>query len=170
MALALIVFAVTFLSGTAQIVTGFGFAVVMMALLPLALPHSIVLYFCLVGGSIIGIWLVWRYRHKVAWRASITPILFSLIGTMLGILMDTKLTDGFYNRLLGILLCLMALWMQFFSKKVHIPGTPLTGAIAGAAAGVLNALFAMGGPPLVLYYTSVLDDKEAYVSTLNLRS
>lgn len=168
MAYALFALAVTFLSGTTQIVTGFGFAVVMMALLPLALTSELALYFSLIGGSTLGIWLIWQYRRKIAWKTALIPVLCSLAGTALGIFTNTKVSDGLYTRLLGVALCLMALWMKFFAKRIRIPGTPLAAAIAGAATGLLNALFAMGGPPLVLYYSSILEDKEAYVGTLNM--
>ena len=158
-------FAVAFLSSVTQIVTGFGFAVVMMALLPLFLPYDTALCLSILCGCILSLWLVVKYRRQLQWKKAVLPALFSILGSLVGLLLDA---GGGSRRLLGMFLVLLALWFLLFAKRVQVPGTLPVGAAVGVVAGVCNALFAMCGPPMVLYYVSVIREKEAYISTLNL--
>lgn len=55
---------------------------------------------------------------------------------------------------------------MFFAKRVHIKAAFKTGAISGIVSGVLGAMFSIAGPPLVLYYSAVTEDKDIYMSGL----
>lgn len=163
-----VVFLVTFLSSAVQLLTGFGFAIVMMALLPLFLPHEIGLYLSIIGGTLLSAWLAWKNRKNIQWKLVPLPAVFSVLGTVAGLFLNASMSNGVYMRVLGIFLILLALWFLLFSKKVQIPSTPLTAAIAGILGGAGTALFAVGGPPLVLYYVSAVREKESYMGTLNM--
>lgn len=162
------VFAVTALCAIAQTVTGFGFAVVMMALLPLAMPHEIGLYLSIGCGTAMCFWLIWKYRSAIQWKLALFPAVFSALGVIAGLFLGGKINGSGYMRLLGGFLVLLSIWFLVLAKRIRLPGTPLVGAIAGIIGGIFNALFSIGGPPLVLFYNSVLDEKESYMATLNL--
>lgn len=166
MGLFFIVFFISLISALSQTVTGFGFAIVMMALLPLFAPTTVAILLSLIGASSMNIWLLWKYRKSVRLRLVFLPALFAVFGAAAGVLFGLKTAPALYMRLLGILLFLLSLWFFFFANRVHIQAKPTTGALAGVLAGVLGAMFAVAGPPLVLYYNAVTEDKEIYMGAL----
>jgi uncharacterized membrane protein YfcA len=166
MNLFLIVFFITLLCSLTQTITGFGFAIVMMALMPLFAPDTVAVLLSLLGASAINIWLLWKYRKSVRIRLVFLPALFAALGAVAGVLFGLKTAPALYMRLLGILLFVLSLWFMFFAKRVKIKASPLSGSVAGIVSGVLGAMFAIAGPPLVLYYNAVTEDKEIYMAAL----
>jgi uncharacterized membrane protein YfcA len=166
MGLFLIVFCITLLCALTQTITGFGFAIIMMALLPLFAPNTVAVLLSLMGATTINIWLMWKFRKSVKIRLVFLPALFAAFGAMAGVLFGLKTAPSLYLRLLGILLVLLSLWFMFFEKRVHIKASPASGSVAGIISGVLGAMFAMAGPPRVLYYNAVTEDKEIYMGCL----
>jgi uncharacterized membrane protein YfcA len=157
---------IALLSAFAQTVTGFGFAIVMMALVPLILPHTVAVLLSLMGASALNIWLLWKYRKSVKPRLIFMPALFAALGAVAGVLFGLKTAPALYMRLLGILLFALSVWFVLFENRVHIKANAASGVAAGIFAGVLGALFAVAGPPLVLYYNAVTEDKEVYMASL----
>ena len=71
-----------------------------------------------------------------------------------------------YKRLLGVFLIILAIWLCFFSDKVRIRKTTRNAGIAGIISGICGGLFSVNGPPMVLYFISVIEDKKTYLATL----
>jgi uncharacterized membrane protein YfcA len=166
MYLFLIVFIVSLLSSLAQTVTGFGFAIVMMALLPLFAPQTVCVLLSIIGATAMNVWLLWKYRKSVQLPLVLLPAIFAGIGAAVGVLFGLKTAPAIYMRLLGALLLLLSLWFLIFAKRVSMRATPATGAAAGIISGILGAMFAIAGPPLVLYYNAVTEDKDKYMGAL----
>ena len=68
--------------------------------------------------------------------------------------------------LLGVVLVAFSLYFLLFQKKIRLKPTVPNGVLAGTLGGVLNGLFATGGPPVVLYLSSAMQDKTAYFATI----
>lgn len=152
--------------GFVQTVASFGTNIIVMALLPLFLPTEISLAVALVGGFINSTVLTIRFRKLISWKHIVLPMVFSIIGTVGGLLLGTGVSSALLKRLLGVLLVLMAIWQFRFAARVRIPATPLSGGITGIFSGILGAFFSISAPPLVLYYTNAFDDKQRYMSTI----
>ena len=70
------------------------------------------------------------------------------------------------KRLLGVTLILLSVYFWFFGGKIKIRPTKTNALIAGGLAGAMSGLFAMGGPPMVVYYVNSLENKEDYMATI----
>jgi uncharacterized membrane protein YfcA len=162
------VFAVAFLGALTQVATGFGFAIVIMALLPLMIPSDASLFLSLIFGGLMSAWLLWKNRRGIQMRYVLLPGLFSSLGALGGMFFGALSAPSFYMRLLGILLFALSIWFLFFAQRVRIKATFITGAASGILSGVLGAMFSIGGPPLVLYFSAVTEDKELYMGSLQV--
>ena len=56
---------------------------------------------------------------------------------------------------------------MFFSDKIHIKPTWYSGLIAGIISGIMGGMFAMSGPPVVIYYLHSEEEHENYLATLS---
>lgn len=162
----LMIFTVAFLSSLSQAVTGFGSAIVMMALLPLFIPSDVSVMLSLIFGGLMSAWLLWKCREGIRWRYILTPGIFSSLGAILGLFVGSQAPPSLYMRLLGILLFALSIWFLLLAKHVHIKATFMAGAISGTVSGVLGAMFSIAGPPLVLYYSAATENKAIYMSAL----
>ena len=162
----IIVFLVAMLSTLSQSVAGFGFAIIMMSFLTMFLPSDISSILSLLFGGIIAAGLFVKYRKHFEFRLAIFPALFSAIGIVIGLFIQTQTTSTVFLRLFGGFLILLSLWFLFYANKVKIEANFGTGAVTGLIAGVIGALFTIAGPPLVLYFNTVTKKKETYMAVL----
>ena len=70
--------------------------------------------------------------------------------------------------ILGIMLMLISLYFSFFKDKMQKLIRPTRGwqLGTGAASGIMGGLFAMHGPPVVLYLISSEPDKDHYMGMI----
>ena len=162
----LIVFSITLLSALIQTVTGFGSAIIMMALMPLFLPYTTAVLLSLMSCSVLNIWLLWKYRRSVRINLVLLPTIFAALVAVAGVLFGLKTAPALYMRMLGLLLFALSLWFLFFVKKVHIKQNRISGAAEGCLHGVLGARFTISGPALVLYFNAVTKEKRIYMGAL----
>ena len=162
----LIVFAVAFLGSAVQSVVGFGFIILLMAVLPLFLPIGTCLVVAQFSAIFMSAVLVWGRTRQIVWKEVAFPAAFAALGGIAGLLFLHALDDGLYMKLLGVILVLLALWMIKFSSLVKLRPSPLSGSVVGAVGGLMGALFGVSAPPLVLYFSSSAQDKDSYIVNL----
>lgn len=161
-----ILFVVSFAGSVMQAVVGFGYIILFMAIMPMFLPIGQCLVLAQLGGVLMSTWLLWGSFGKIDLRYILFPAVFASVGSLLGLLFLGSLSTDAYMKALGVLLVALALWMWLFSSRFKIRRSSLSGAVCGGAAGVLGALFSISVPPLVLYYSSNMEDKEGYMIAL----
>lgn len=152
----LVIAALVLFAAFAQGILGFGFGLIVMALLPrlLALPASVATTAVL--GAFVSGTLLWRYRRAVDWRTSGSLLLAAFVGLPLGVLVLRKLDPDPCTRVLGLLIALYALW-ALAPRRTRSPARQAARTWcwpAGFLAGLIGGAFAMGGPPVIVYATA----------------
>ena len=139
-------FAAAFIRG----LTGFGFGILLVPILALALtPVEAVLAINIMAGllALTEIRLILREAEKSALVIGVLVMLFTAPGL---ILLDA--TPRNLARLLIALIALSAFFAVLLPKRgAEQPGALTTGAV-GVTAGLLTGFAAMPGPPVVPYY------------------
>ncbi|MCL2367654.1 MAG: sulfite exporter TauE/SafE family protein [Oscillospiraceae bacterium] len=156
---------VMFLGATAQASTGFGFALISMAILPLMLPVADILImvpFVSLPGIIIV--FIKNFRH-INYRILAIPAIISFIITIIGFRVVLASENVLIMRLLGGVLLLLSVYFYFFSHKVRIPVNNASATVVGLTSGVLGGLFGIGGPPMALFCAMATRDKQEYIAT-----
>ena len=71
------------------------------------------------------------------------------------------------KRTFGVALILIALYFLFFDGrlKLFLHSRPAQAGV-GIVSGIMGGMFAMPGPPVVLYCIGVIEDKQRYITTL----
>lgn len=153
MDLATLAFAVTcvFLAAIVRGFSGFGFSLLTITSLSLVLPTVMVvpaIFLLEIAASIHMLPGVWRDIH---WR-SLAPLLIGcLIATPFGVWLLGNAPQAPMKVALGIFVLVCAGLLASGYALKRMPG--LAGSTAaGAASGLANGAFGIGGPPVILFY------------------
>lgn len=140
-----------FVAAFTQGVTGFGFGMVAMALLPFfthARDASILIgMFSLVTTSFV----LFSVRRHFHWRDLLLPVLGMFGGIPLGVYALVILDETIIRRLVGVAIlvaCLQMLAPRLRSARLASWPWALG---AGFASGILGGAFGIGGPPVIAY-------------------
>jgi len=163
----LIIFAGHFVKG----VSGFGSALFSVPLLMLILDVKFVTPVFLIFDFISGAVLVaanWRSIHR---RLLLLLLCGLLVGTAIGTWILLSFSHEILKRILGLLVTGWASYTLLRGDRSntstrHNPSTPYLAPISGFLGGALGAMFSVNGPPIIIYLTHVLDEKQAFRATL----
>ena len=162
------VFILTIIASFIQRVSGFGFGIFVMMFFPFFLPsygESVMLSGLLAGSTALMIALRnWQY---IRWNLMGRVVLFNVVASYLATEYMSALGNDTMKQCLGVVLILIALYFFFGEGKMgRMFKSKLAQATIGSISGVMGGMFAMPGPPLVLYCISAIEDKREYVTTL----
>lgn len=133
--------------------SGFGFSMLAVSGLSLALPPAAaipIVFLLEVAASIHMLPSVWR---QVDWRSLWPLIAGTLIATPFGVHLLASLPETPIRLAIAVLVATttILLWRGFALKRM--PGLGATLATGGAV-GLLNGSLGIGGPPVILFYLS----------------
>lgn len=157
---------IALLASLLQSSTGFGFAIVSMALWPLVIPMKSASIVTAIVAFLMVLYISIRLRRHINFRQLIYPTLASTAAGIMGVFIFMISAESLLKRILGAILFLMSLYAVFFSEKVKFRPTPARGLLAGGLSGFMGGLLNIGGPPVVAYFLSVSDDKLEYTATM----
>ena len=161
----IILFLFTLLASGVQRVTGFGFGIIVMAMFPYLLPSygeatSLSGLLAVVTAMLPAL----RTIKYVPWRKLIPILLTFLVVSFVAVHIVTRVDSADLKHVLGAVLILISLYFFFLSDRVHIrPTVPLQIGL-GTLSGMMGGLFAMQGPPAVIYFMSAASDKREYIA------
>lgn len=162
----LLIFLLSICAAFIQRVSGFGFGIFVMMFFPYFLPsygESTALS-GLLAGSTAFIIAVKNWKH-IAWKVMMPVLIINLIVSFFAIEFMASLSNVAVKRCFGVMFVLIAIYFLFLKKKATLPDTWWTKGIIGVLSGIMGGLFAMPGPPLVLYCITRIKKKMPYVVT-----
>lgn len=154
-----------FLSTFIQRVTGFGFGIVFMSVVPFLMPSygeavtlsGILAIVCNAGAGIP----VTKY---LKWRKMVIILAIFLAVSYFSVRIVTVVDNALMKRILGVFLIAVAVYFYCLNGKIHMKPTIPVQAGMGVVSGVMGGLFGIQGPPAVLYFISCTDDKNEYMA------
>lgn len=161
----LIVFLMAAVASLTQRVSGFGFGIVIMMVLPFIMPHygeatALSGLLAIFAALIPAI----RMFKQVSWK-KLLPILITFSVTSFFAVLALKWIDGHIaKKALGGVMILISLYFFFFNGKFHLKPTAAVQISMGTISGAMGGLFAMQGPPAVIYFLGCSDDKLEYMA------
>lgn len=133
--------------------SGFGFSLLAITSISLVLPPVQIvpsIFLMEVAASVHLLPQVWRDIH---WRALLWLVLGCCVGTPVGVYALAHAPAAPMTLALAIFVLGAALLLAKGFQMRHLPGTASTFG-TGAASGLFNGGFGMGGPPVVLFFFS----------------
>ena len=164
----LFVFLLTIIASFIQRVSGFGFGIFVMMFFPFFLPsygESVMLSGLLAGSTALMIAVRnWKY---IRWSMMKWVVFFNVLFSFLATEYMRSMSNATLKQCLGVMLILIALYFMFGEGRMgKIFKSKPAQVTIGSISGVMGGMFAMPGPPVVLYCVNTLEDKREYVTTL----
>ncbi|QDT56023.1 Sulfite exporter TauE/SafE [Caulifigura coniformis] len=155
----LIVAACLAIASFLQGLTGFGFGLTAMGLLPLWLPVRDAQTLCTMVGVVVTSMNIAVARKHFRAQGTLPLLLGSCVGVPLGYQFRTLIPENSVRPWLGAAICLMVVWdvvgRRFRKAPAGDADAPTATATAiGVFSGWLTGAFNIGGPPLVAYLYS----------------
>ena len=157
---------IALLGSFVQAASGFGYALICMALFPLLLPFRTASIIEVVTAFVLVVYIAVRLRKSINFKLLLWPSLAAMCVSTFGVFALMASTETLLRRILGGALICLSLYFHFFSSKLRLKPTRTSGIIAGMISGFCGGLLNIGGPPMVAYFLSVTDDKQEYNATL----
>ncbi len=155
------------LAGFVQGLTGFGFGLVAMALLPSLLGMPEAQAIVTLTGIAACLTRTCISLPHVQWSSIGRLWLGAAIGVPLGFSLLAAAPQALVLRWLGAAICAMVLFEIAVARRRQVSLPPWTGWGIGLTSGALSGAFNIGGPPLVAYIYDRPWTKEQQVATLN---
>jgi len=148
-------------------ITGFGASLMTVPILSHFYPVPFVLALACILDLSSSVLLGWR-RRRQADRAELVRVLpFSLVGAVAGVTLLVNLPRAAVVIAIGLFIVLYGMYGLVArppTRQVSRRWAPLAGFMGGAT----GTLFGMGGPPVAIYITRRILDKERLMATLSL--
>ncbi len=163
-----VVILVLSLAGFVQGLTGFGFGLVAMSLLPLLLDLKSAAAISVVFNILVTALTLFANRRHFEWRTGWPLIIGSCCGVPLGVYLLVLAPHQLLLRLLGAIMIASAVNELAFARRGGLGIPERAGFALGVVSGGLSGAFNMGGPPAIAYVYSQPWRKEAAVAVLQV--
>lgn len=157
-----------FLSALVQTTGGFGFGSLFVPLISLLVAYRYATFTSIITCTFLQLVIIIKYFKKIQWNLIIIPAIISSFTSYLGIHFMVGISSKIMTITLGIFLWILAFYLIFLASKIHLKKGIFTEIGVGALSGITGGMFAVGGPPMVAYYNSVLDDAVTYQATIQM--
>ncbi|MEA4895432.1 MAG: sulfite exporter TauE/SafE family protein [Oscillospiraceae bacterium] len=152
----LLIFLINFGSAFIQGATGFGYALVAMAIMPLFLPMSECSAISAVTVVAIGLQMTITLRKNLKLKVILLPVLCCFMTINLGLYLLNTFDELLLRVILAVLLLLVTgIFLIMRRKSITLPNRWYSAAGAGLLTGVSTGLFNIVGPFLMVYYINV---------------
>lgn len=138
---------------------GFGGGLLAVPLLALLFPLRTVAPFTNLLGFTANVVLIRTYYKNIQYKVLIPLLIGNLLGSIIGIHFLLVSQNGILLKLLGIIVIISSLLLFISDRKISLKPNVIVGLVVGMVSGLGSALFALGGPPLILYLASIFKDK-----------
>ena len=142
--------AVVFLAAFTQSLSGFGLALVSMALLPSVIGIHMATPLVALIAIVIETVLLLRYREALDVRSIWRVVLAAVISTPMGTLFLSHADEKFALAVLGIVIFGYALYALLGLKLPRLDGS-IWAYAAGLVGGLLGGAYNTSGPPVIVY-------------------
>ncbi len=141
------------LAGVVQGLTGFGFALVCVPVLALFISPKTIAPMIVIYGVMTNIIILYHARRFAEPRRIWPLAVAGMIGVPIGARLLVVLSPDDLRMLIGVTVTLAALLMAV-GIRFHIKRERLAFAPVGLASGILSGSIAIGGPPVILFFTN----------------
>jgi uncharacterized membrane protein YfcA len=164
----LLVVAVLTLAGFVQGLTGFGFGMTAMSLLPSILGLVAAQAVVTITSTAACLLMAAVTLRDVPWSSLRWLWPGTVAGVPLGFSLLESLPRTLVTRVLGLLLCSMVLFEFVVTRRTSWRWPRWLEPLVGLASGTLTGAFNIGGPPLIAYIYSQPWSKEQHVAGITV--
>lgn len=154
-----------FIAALMQVLSGFGFALMSVPLMTLAVPTKEAVVISTLLGAGVSSWQAWHLRERTVRPVATRMVVAAYLGMPFGFWVFVAVDDSVLRALLGLaILAAVALLAARIDLRDVGPGLD---AGAGFVSGVLNTSLSTNGPPLVFALQARHLEADEFRATIN---
>jgi uncharacterized membrane protein YfcA len=156
------------LAGFAQGLSGFGFGLVAISLLPLSMNLKEAAALTALLNLVVCGMTFYSIRAHFCWRRGWSLVVGACLGVPVGVYVLVQCNEAVLLRILGAVMLLFAVNELVLSRVKKIPVSPRLGLPFGLVSGGLSGAFSIGGPPAIAFTYAQPWTKEQIVAVLQV--
>jgi uncharacterized membrane protein YfcA len=130
--------------------TGFGFALAAVPVFSMLMPPLEAVVLSVMLTLAVSVSTLRTYWGETPIKPMLPMIVASLLGTLVGAMFLGSVSTDSFQLWVGLSVIAACAVLTFY-KPAPKPGSASVGALAGLSSGLLNGVFAIPGPPMVVY-------------------
>ncbi len=156
---------VVFVAALTQVLSGFGFALLSVPLMTLAVPTKEAVVISTLLGAGVSTWQAWHLREQMIRPVARRMVLSAYAGMPIGFWVFISVDDKVLRGILGVAILAAVVLLAAQIDLRHVG--PRLDAGAGFVSGVLNTSLSTNGPPLVFALQARHLEADAFRATIN---
>lgn len=163
----ILIAAINFLSAFLQAVSGFGYAMVAMTLMPFVLPMRYCSAISAVTVVAIGVQMVIILRKSIDLKIVALPIISAFLTINLGIYLLMTFEDIILKVILsGLIFFLTGFFFYCQKNRIELKKTTFNSVFFGLLTGVSTGMFNIVGPFFLVYYMNITNNTLAFKASM----
>jgi uncharacterized membrane protein YfcA len=150
---------IIFISFVINAFAGFGGGIVAVPFLALLFPLRTLSPLINLLGFTSNLFLIKTFYKTIHYSLLIPLVIGNLVGSIIGIHYLLNVQNSILLKILGVVILASSVIFYLIDKRFTLKPNLFVGLIAGCLSGLLSSLFSVGGPPIILYLTSIIKDK-----------
>ena len=165
--LLLLITGINFTAAFLQACSGFGYAILAMSLMPLALPLRMCSAISAVTVVAIAIQMVTLLRMHISFRIVAIPVACCILSTNIGMYVLMHTPENTMRLILALLIIMLTLFFAITQKlRVKINSSLKNGILFGFLTGLSTGMFNIVGPFFMVYYFNTCKDNLGFKASL----
>lgn len=154
-----------FVAALTQVLSGFGFALLSVPLMTLAVPTKEAVVISTLLGAGVSTWQAWHLRSRTIRPVATRMVVAAYAGMPFGFWVFLTVDDSVLRGLLGVAILAAVVLLAARIDLRHVgPGLDVG---AGFVSGLLNTSLSTNGPPLVFALQALHLDADSFRATIN---
>jgi uncharacterized membrane protein YfcA len=154
-----------FFAAAVQVVSGFGFALLSVPLMTLAIPTKDAVVVSTIVGLVITVWQAVHLRADTDRPLAKRCLIGAYVGMPLGLVLFLTLDDHVLRLMLGVAVLVAVVLLLLRYPSADVPVSFDYG--AGFVSGILNTSLSTNGPPLAFSLSARRLQPEVFRATIN---
>jgi uncharacterized membrane protein YfcA len=163
-----IIAAVTLAASLISGLSGFGFGLVAMSVLPLLIGIRLASAFVSFCSLAVFAALTIGLRKHIAWKALLPLLVGVAAGIPIGVYGLVNLPEGVLLKILAAFIVSYVLFALLVQNRVRMRMDHRWGYLAGFLGGLISGALSAGGPPVIMYCDSLDLGKKGFKATMQL--
>ncbi len=157
-----VILTAAFISG----LSGFGYGIIAMAVLPLFIGLLAANVVVSMSGLLMFILLTVPLRKDIQWRALLYLSIGMAAGVPIGVYGLVALNENLLLLLLGLIILFYVLYSSFLSQRWHLKLNLRYAFPAGFLGGLIAGALSSGGPPVIIFCSAMGWNKRQFKATI----
>ena len=161
--------AIVLAASVVQGVSGFAFGMVVLMVFPYLFGYTKSLALAALMAMVVMFYNAWLYRRTIDWTWVPWWMGVFIVADLASVLVLKHVGENpIWYTLMGVIFILMALYLLWGQKVLHVQAGKSSLVVLAAASGIIMGMFGVGGPLMAAFFLEATKTKEDYLGTTQL--